>query len=154
MDSDGDKIADHRDQCPGTPKGIIVDEVGCRLSEPKGAEVTEKGTWIFNDIMFDSNKWDIKPEMFSTLDKVAGLLKNNPTLVMVIKGHTNTIGTQAHNIPLSKNRAESVRNYLISNGVEKERLPAVGHGFDRPMASNDTDEGLARNRRVEFVPIR
>jgi OOP family OmpA-OmpF porin len=153
-DSDGDGVPDSYDKCPNTPKRIIVDEVGCPLFEPKDAEVTEKGTWIFNDILFDSNKWDIKPEMFSTLDKLAGILKNNPTLVMVIEGHTNTIGTQAHNIALSQNRAESVKNYLISKGVERERLTAVGYGFDRPMTSNDTDQGRARNRRVEFVPIR
>ncbi len=154
LDSDGDGIPDYRDECPGTAKGVIVDEVGCPLPEPKGAEVTEKGTWIFNDILFDSNKWYIKQEMISTLDKVAGILKNNPTLVMVIEGHTNNIGTRIHNQMLSQNRAESVMTYLVSKGVEKERLSAVGHGFDRPMISNDTAEGHTRNRRVEFVPIR
>jgi OOP family OmpA-OmpF porin len=153
-DSDGDSVPDSYDKCPNTPKRVIVDEVGCPLPQPKGAEVTEKGTWIFNDILFDSNKWDIKPEMFLTLDKVAGILKNNPTLVMVIEGHTNTIGTQAHNLSLSQNRAESVMNYMIKKGVNKERLTAVGYGFDQPITSNDTEQGRARNRRVEFVPIR
>jgi OOP family OmpA-OmpF porin len=87
------------------------------------------------------------------LDGVVAVLKRNPTLRVEIQGHTDNIGSEASNRKLSENRARAVMEYLVKKGVEAERLSAAGYGSSRPIASNDTLEGRARNRRVELTPV-
>ncbi len=153
-DQDGDGISNVLDKCPGSPKGTLVDEEGCDLSDFKSAEITSKGSWIFRDIHFAANKWTLKKNMLPALNKVTSMLKNNPKLVLVIEGHTNNIGTMKRNKELSQNRAQAVMGYFVKKGLPQNRLAAVGYGFAQPIASNGTPEGRAKNRRVEFVPIR
>lgn len=146
-DSDGDNVPDCLDKCPGTPKGSKVDADGC----PPGVE---KASFVFRNILFDFRKADLKPASFPILDEVAEYLKANPELKMEIQGHTDSIGTAEFNKTLSKKRADAVKAYLVKEGgISGERLSALGFGFNRPIATNKTDKGRAKNRRVEFIPF-
>ncbi|SPD74082.1 conserved exported hypothetical protein [uncultured Desulfobacterium sp.] len=137
-DSDGDGVPDSRDRCPNTPKGVTVNEVGC---------------WVCKYLNFDFDKWDIKPQYYPCLNEGVEYLKSKPTMKVEIQGHTDNIGSQKYNQKLSEKRAMEVMDYLVSKGIEKERLCAKGFGFSDPVASNDTEEGRAKNRRVQFNPI-
>ena len=84
---------------------------------------------------------------------MVAVLERNPSLNIVIQGHTDNRGTAAHNQKLSENRAKSVLEYFVEKGITRERLSAVGFGFSSPAATNETPEGQAKNRRVELKPI-
>ena len=97
-------------------------------------------------------KDEIKPVSFPVLDEVAAVLIGTPTILRVrVEGHTDSRGRDRYNLDLSKRRAHSVRRYLMSKGVEPRRLVAEGYGETVPIATNDTSDGRAENRRVEFV---
>jgi OOP family OmpA-OmpF porin len=102
-------------------------------------------------INFDTNKAAIKPESQPIIEQVVKLLKNNPSLAVSIEGHTDNTGNPAKNRELSKQRAESVVNALTRQGIAAKRLNAVGWGQEKPAAENKTEEGKAKNRRVEIV---
>lgn len=102
-------------------------------------------------INFETGKADIKPESQAIVDQVADMLKANDSLRVGIEGHTDNVGTAAFNKTLSENRAKSVMNAIISRGVDKARLTATGWGQEKPMADNKTEDGRAKNRRVEIV---
>lgn len=105
---------------------------------------------VLKNIFFDFNKYDLKPESKPELDKLVQFLKDNPTLHITIKGYTDSVGTASFNLTLSQHRAEAVMQYLIAHGIQANRLKAVGYGEAQPVASNETEEGRALNRRVEF----
>jgi outer membrane protein OmpA-like peptidoglycan-associated protein len=105
---------------------------------------------VLNNIFFETNKATIKPESAAELERVAKLLKENPTIRLEISGHTDNVGSYRANQKLSEQRAKSVVDYLISNGVESSRLEYKGYAFNQPIADNNTPEGRAQNRRVEF----
>ncbi len=105
---------------------------------------------VINNILFNSGKATLKPSSFPTLDKLADLLKKNPDVKIEVSGHTDNIGSAAVNKRLSKQRALAVKNYLVSRGIEQNRIVAEGYGFEQPIASNETAEGRAQNRRVEL----
>ncbi len=171
MDSDGDGVPDHLDQCPGTPKGVRVDSKGCPIEPrdsdgdgviddkdecpgtPKGARVDERGCWVVENVFFDTDKSKIKPQGFKVLDEVVPVLEQNPDLKVEVQGHADIRGTEEYNRKLSLRRANAVRAYLVKKGVDAERLTVVGYGFSKPAAPNDTKEGMAKNRRVEFMPL-
>ncbi len=100
---------------------------------------------------FDTNKWDIKPESQPTLKEVAKMLSESPDLKVGIEGHTDNVGTPEANKTLSENRANSVMAALVSGGVPATRMEAVGFGQDKSIADNRSEEGRAKNRRVEIV---
>ncbi len=102
-------------------------------------------------INFQRASFDLDPKSYPTLNKLAEAANRCPTLIVEIEGHTDAEGTPERNQRLSDRRANSVRNYLAKAGVDPNRLKAVGYGQDRNIASNDTPEGRARNRRIEFV---
>lgn len=105
-------------------------------------------------ITFDVNKADIKPESYGTLNDIATVLKENPSVKVKIVGHTDSDGDDALNLNLSKRRAESVRNELTSKfGIDASRMQTEGAGETRPVASNDTPANKAMNRRVEFIKL-
>ncbi|MDX1629502.1 MAG: OmpA family protein [Fulvivirga sp.] len=115
----------------------------------------EIGTTVrLNNIFFDFDKTTLKPESFVELDKVVEFLKNNPSVEIEIAGHTDSKGSDEYNINLSQGRAQSVVDYLISQGIESDRLIAKGYGETVPVATNETDEGRAINRRVEFTVLK
>lgn len=105
---------------------------------------------IPSDISFATNRADIQPNFQPILDQFAEGLRNNPNAEVRIIGHTDSTGTDAINNPLSVERAASTRNYLTARGVSGARIHVEGRGSREPIASNDTAEGRARNRRVEI----
>ncbi len=102
-------------------------------------------------ILFDVDKADIKAESQPIIDQVVSLLKENPTLTVRLEGHTDSSGNAQHNQILSEKRAKAVLTSLVGAGIDKSRLQAVGFGQTKPIADNSTEDGRARNRRVELV---
>ena len=102
------------------------------------------------NILFETNKWEIPVNHQKDLSAVASLLKTNNTWIIKVSGHTDNIGGADLNMTLSKNRAESVKRYLVSQGVSSGRIDVEYFGLTRPLASNDAEEGRLQNRRVEF----
>jgi OmpA-OmpF porin, OOP family len=107
-----------------------------------------------NNIFFELNKADLKAESAAELDRLIKVLKENNSLVIEIGGHTDSQGADAYNATLSQNRVNTVIDYLTKNGIDKSRLSAKGYGEAKPIASNDTEEGRALNRRVEFTVLK
>ena len=99
-------------------------------------------------VLFEFGQADIKAAFYPLLDEGAEILKRNPTMKIEIQGHTDNVGSEAFNQRLSENRANAVKEYLISKGISADRLKAVGYGESNPIAPNDTEEGRAMNRRV------
>ncbi|WP_316810721.1 OmpA family protein [Pedobacter heparinus] len=148
-DSDGDGVADQFDKCPGTPAGTAVDGSGCPL--PKAPEPTAVATGNltgFETIQFEFNSSVLKTESYPTLDKLSSVLRENGGKVTV-NGYASSEGTAAYNLKLSKDRANSVKTYLVNSGVNASQVVTKGNGEANPVASNDTEEGRIQNRRVE-----
>ena len=103
-----------------------------------------------NNIFFDFDKSELRPESFPELNRLAKVLQENPDRKVEISGHTCSMGTEAYNRDLSKRRAQSVVGYLISVGCDDASLISTGYGESKPIASNETEEGRSQNRRVEF----
>jgi len=142
IDLDGDGVLDTLDKCPNTPKGVKVDSSGCPIPIPEKVSITLL-------VEFDFDKAIVKPHYHNDIEKVANFLKAYPNTTAELEGHTDSIGTDEYNMKLSKRRAESVKNYLVEKfDVDPGRLTAVGYGESQPVASNETDEGRQRNRRV------
>jgi outer membrane protein OmpA-like peptidoglycan-associated protein len=104
-----------------------------------------------SDVLFDFGKATLRPEAREKLAKVSGILLAYPTLRVQIEGNTDNVGSDAFNQTLSEKRAFGVRDYLVAQGVDGNKLTAIGYGKSRPIASNDTAEGRQQNRRVELV---
>ena len=151
-DNDNDGILDANDKCPNEAevKNGFEDEDGC--PDETLAKV-EKGKIIIKDkIYFDTGKAKIKPESIPVVRAVQGILAANPEITKVsIEGHTDDRGSANANRKLSQARAESVRNWLIENGIGPERLSALGYGEDKPAMEGKTKEARELNRRVEFI---
>jgi outer membrane protein OmpA-like peptidoglycan-associated protein len=108
---------------------------------------------ILKNVFFDTDKADLKPASETELNRLTLLMQQNPRMKVEISGHTDNIGNKEHNATLSNNRARSVFDYLVHQGIAAERMTYKGYGFDKPVASNDTEEGRALNRRTEFTII-
>jgi outer membrane protein OmpA-like peptidoglycan-associated protein len=108
---------------------------------------------VLNNVFFETNKWDLKPESMIELNRLVDLLQANLDKKIEIGGHTDNVGSDEANLTLSNNRAQSVVDYLIKKGVASDRLTAKGYGETQPIATNDTDAGRAKNRRTEFKVI-
>jgi outer membrane protein OmpA-like peptidoglycan-associated protein len=106
---------------------------------------------VLNNIFFDVNQYELKPESISELDKLVELLNDNPGVKILISGHTDNTGKATDNLKLSENRAKAVVNYLIAKGIEASRLQYKGFGSTRAVADNATEEGRAQNRRTELT---
>ncbi len=104
-------------------------------------------------INFATGKSDIQPESLPIIDQVAAMLTANPSLKISVEGHTDNVGTPASNKTLSENRAKAVMNACLAKGIDKSRLTAKGWGQDKPILDNNTEEGKAKNRRVEIVKM-
>lgn len=106
-------------------------------------------TFVLDNVYFPNDSYDLLPESISSLNRLLKLLQEHPSMRIEISGHTSDIGGKEHNIKLSKNRAKTVRNFLILNDIDVTRLRIKGYGPDQPIADNKTEEGQALNRRVE-----
>ncbi len=114
-------------------------------------EPIKKGTKVvLNNIFFESGRAELKPVSYVELNKAVDLLKDNKTMVIEIGGHTDNVGADDLNMKLSENRAKAVMNYMVLAGIDASRLKSKGYGETQPIASNDTKEGKAKNRRTEF----
>ncbi len=103
-----------------------------------------------NNVFFDFDKWNLRPESYIELNSVVGLLKDNPSIEIEMSAHTDSYGTDEYNFTLSDNRARSCMEYIISQGIDASRITSHGYGESKPVATNETTEGRQLNRRVEF----
>jgi len=157
-DIDQDGFADDIDRCPYDPEDLnsFEDEDGCPDERLKNARivVTNEAIKIKEVIYFDTGKASIQSRSYDLLDELGRVIAEHPELRKIrIEGHTDAVGNDLSNLKLSQARAESVAAYLRSKGIEGSRLDAAGFGEMRPIASNDTEDGRAQNRRVEFIIV-
>ncbi|MEM1137084.1 MAG: OmpA family protein [Bacteroidota bacterium] len=111
-------------------------------------KLTTETAFILKNVLFDTGEAILKPTSYVELDKVATLLKDSTSYEVIISGHTDNIGNKSYNIRLSKNRAESVKVYLLSKSIDQKRLKTKGYGSAIPVRSNETEKGREKNRRV------
>lgn len=124
------------------------------FNEPIEIDSLEIGEpFVLKNIYFETDKWELLPTSFPELDKLIKALQHNRQIKIEISGHTDNTGTEEYNLKLSEQRAKSVVNYLVSKGISKERLINKGYGSGKPLSDNDTEEGRAKNRRVELVVL-
>jgi OmpA-OmpF porin, OOP family len=116
-------------------------------------QINQTGRVSVYGINFDTGKATLRPESESVLAEMAALLQKQPEWYMLVAGHTDTVGTDAVNVPLSRQRAEAVIAWLGAKGIDKSRLTAAGFGAKKPLADNTTEEGRAKNRRVDLVKL-
>nr|WP_298890636.1 OmpA family protein [uncultured Acinetobacter sp.] len=141
----------------GGAGGYVLDQKEKKLKEQlagSGVDVGRNadgsiGLVMPGNITFPTNSYSISPSFYATLDKVAQTL-NDGTVAVVVSGYTDSTGNDGINIPLSKNRAAAVKQYLINKGVSSSRISSEGYGASNPIASNDTAAGREQNRRVEI----
>ncbi len=148
-DSDGDGIVDARDECPDAPEEKGGDGDGC----PDAPQIAiESGMInIRGKIVFDVASAELLPKNARLLELLAKLLTENNQIKRVqVEGHTDATGDEAFNQQLSLDRAQTVVKALIARGVKSDRLSTKGMGRSQPLGTNDSEEGRARNRRVEF----
>jgi outer membrane protein OmpA-like peptidoglycan-associated protein len=181
LDSDGDGVMNDADQCPDTPAGEAVDAAGCSASQrdgdadgvsdaldkcpntPPGTAVDLNGcsklfmeagkALVLEGVLFKTGSAAITPQSAAVLDKVADALVSNLGVRAEVGGHTDNVGNPKSNQRLSEKRADAVRAYLIKKGVPADQLTSVGYGQEGPVASNETTDGRAQNRRVELKKI-
>jgi len=145
-DSDGDSVNDDEDRCP-LVKGVRSN-YGC---PPIKAELTKRVKDAADRIYFVRARATIEPVSFGELERVAAILKSDSTLRLRIEGYTDSEGPDARELRLSARRAQSVERYLVVLGIAPSRMETIGYGKKKPLAPNDSPEGMARNRRVEMV---
>ncbi|MEO0437990.1 MAG: OmpA family protein [Pseudomonadota bacterium] len=172
-DSDGDGVVDGNDRCPNTRAGVAVDSVGCALDSdgdgvpdfrddcrntPTGVTVDSRGCPVKDEVVltvdrlgfaFDSFALDAPSQ--AALDAAVDVIKSHSSVQLDVVGYTDSRGTDEYNQTLSERRAQAAVDYLVSKGVSRDQLRPIGRGESSPVASNDTDDGRARNRRVELV---
>ncbi len=140
-DNDGDWVPDSVDKCPNTPKNLVVDHNGCPI-------ITTLR------INFDTNSYKIKKIYYPDIQRVAEVLKSNPSLKIEVAGYTDDKGSKTYNIKLSQKRAEAVKEILVKKfKIDPKRIVAKGYGEAYPLVPNTSDTNRALNRRVEIVDI-
>ena len=152
-DADQDGIADENDQCPNQaeiPNGYLDDD-GCPDVAPARVTVTRRRIEITDSILFESGRARLLAESGPTIDDVAKVLDDVPSMHIRVEGHTDSQGGEQFNLELSQERARAVMIYLTAKGISADRLESEGYGETVPLDTNRTPEGRQRNRRVEFV---
>lgn len=169
-DSDNDSVSDAQDACPNTQPGVAVGTDGCEPDQDEDGIVDRLDLCIDSsaqadlnpfgcpadtpiilaDLYFSSGTADLSPAARSYLDRVAAILQRSPETVFEVGGHTDSIGEPERNLTVSRQRAQAVADYLISKGIDAERLRPVGYGPANPVADNASPEGRRANRRVEL----
>lgn len=139
QDTDGDGVSDGLDECPNTFQGVEVNANGC---------IVKAQTIVLQNVHFATASAELTPAARQTLKTVVNSLKSQTDIDVVIAGYTDNVGPEASNEELSEQRARSVRGYLIRHGIESGRLTARGYGESQPIATNATEAGRGKNRRV------
>ncbi len=177
VDSDGDGVADYLDKCPDTPSGVKVDATGCPVdtdgdgvpdyqdkcpdragpaSNQGCPEIKAEDKKILNEatkyINFAFNKATLTTSSYPKLDQMVRILNDYPDYSLSIAGHTDSKGADDYNLRLSYERAAAARTYMLKKGIPADRIEARGYGETKPIASNATAAGQAKNRRVDFDP--
>jgi len=147
MDVDKDGVPDYLDKCPTVPGK--ASNFGCPIQATKVQLATISDGIKY--LQFETGNAIIKPSSFPALNALAKMLLDNPTFGFLIEGHTDNVGDSKENLTLSLQRANAVKSYLVSKGVEASRITANGYGDTRPIVSNDTAAGKAKNRRVDMT---
>lgn len=142
LDTDADNVKDYMDKCPNTPAGTQVDDMGCPLQS--------KARGVLKGVTFKTGSPELVENAKTVLDGVAEELKKFPEVKVEVQGHSDSMGNEAFNLSLSQKRAQSVVDYLASQGVPAAQLTAKGYGQSAPIADNKTADGRAKNRRVEL----
>ncbi|MCO5946296.1 OmpA family protein [Mucilaginibacter flavidus] len=151
-DSDGDGVADQFDKCPNTPAGSVVDGSGCPIKFPEpvaAAAAPAPAATPYGNIQFEFDSSVLKTSSYPVLDATSADMRANSSTV-TLAGYASSEGTAAHNMRLSKDRANSVKTYLVNSGVDAKRLKVKGFGETHPIADNSTEDGRVANRRVEM----
>ncbi|MBK6627605.1 MAG: OmpA family protein [Flavobacteriales bacterium] len=138
---------------PPPPKVRVADHAGTAQVELPRVEPEVGKSIVLDHIFFDFDKADLKPESHAELEKVVHLLTDYPHMRIEIGAHTDDQGSEAYNIRLSNDRAKAVVDHLVKQKVDADRLSWKGYGKSRPVADNSSEEGRARNRRVEFTVL-
>jgi len=155
LDNDGDRILDANDKCPDEAETYngFMDEDGCPDKKPE-IVFEEKAAIILDGVNFASGSSELTESAKEVLGKVVRTLEDYPEMTLEINGYTDNTGSLAFNMKISKRRAESVKNYLINQGIQADRLTSNGYGPENPIESNSTREGRAKNRRIEFFRMK
>lgn len=170
QDSDFDGICNESDWCLETPAGAIVDKYGCSEQPPPApiveapiveaqpvvpeVKVVRQQKRIILNVLFDFDKWNIRPQYHSVIADFAGVLKKFSDVSVVIEGHTDSRGMDKYNEVLSQRRADSVRSYLVDKfDIDPSRIKAIGYGESRPIADNKSIQGRQKNRRIEALVL-
>jgi len=152
-DSDGDGVSDQFDKCPNTPAGTVVDGSGCPIVFPKPdtikATAATAAAAAYSNIQFEFDSSVLKTSSYPVLDATSADMRSNSS-TLTLGGYASSEGTAAHNMRLSRDRANSVKTYLVNSGVDAKRLKIKAYGETHPIADNSTEEGRIANRRVEF----
>jgi len=146
-DRDGDGVVDRLDKCPDQPGPKEND--GCPVQ--KFIVVTKEKIELKQKVHFATDKSTIYPDSFPMLTEIADVLKSRPEVKIRIEGHTDSRGGMKHNMTLSQARADSVKQFLVGQGVDPARMESRGFGPTQPIADNRTSAGREQNRRVEFI---
>ncbi|MBD3319747.1 MAG: OmpA family protein [Chitinivibrionales bacterium] len=154
IDNDKDGIPDLKDKCPNEPENFnnVNDKDGCPDEKKKESKMPKHQ--VIKGVKFKSGRSEMSFDSYRHLDPIIEEMKKYPEIEIEIRGHTDSIGRASANKRLSQMRAESVRQYLISRGIESHRMRAVGFGSSSPIADNRTAAGRAQNRRIEIVRIK
>ncbi|MBN1575337.1 MAG: OmpA family protein [Chitinispirillaceae bacterium] len=154
LDNDKDGIPDLKDKCPDEPEVFnnLDDKDGCPDSLKKEPDMPKQQ--LLRGVNFRSGSPEMTFESYQALEPVLQQLKQYPSVVIEIRGHSDSVGSYNRNMLLSQRRAESVRQYLISKGIESNRIRAAGFGSSSPIADNRTAAGRAQNRRIEIVRVK
>jgi OOP family OmpA-OmpF porin len=157
LDSDGDGVPDYLDKCPNTPLGVQVDSDGCPIKKEVTKDtvvITKPGEVeslvLSGDANFEFNKSKLLPNAYAVLDSIVSTMKAHVEYKWEVGGYTDKVGSDKYNTKLSQRRAKAVVDYLVSKGVIRKNIKAVGYGKANPIATNDTLEGRSMNRRVEI----
>jgi outer membrane protein OmpA-like peptidoglycan-associated protein len=146
------QLAEQQRQQAEAERTKLRERLRQQLSLVLETQETARGLIVnINDVLFDFNKYTLKPEAREKMAKVAGILLAYPGLKIQLEGHTDSIGSDEYNQKLSEERADTVRDYLTQQGVTASNLSAIGYGKANPVASNDTAAGRQKNRRVDMV---
>lgn len=137
--------------------GLAVDAGAYAVPEAEAHEIVATinlaaqylETYRLENVYFDTDKATLRPESYPPLEELVKVMKDHPTMVIELAGHTDSRGDDAHNLDLSRRRANAVRDYAISKGIDPKRLAAKGYGELQPVATNDTTDGMQQNRRTE-----
>jgi len=155
-DSDGDGVADQFDKCPNTPAGTVVDGSGCPINFPKidtslfVRKPSAEPAKAYSNIQFEFDSSVLRTSSYPALDATSADMRANAAKKYELDGFASSEGTAAHNLKLSRDRANSVKTYLVNSGVDSKRLKVKAYGETHPIADNSTEEGRIANRRVEF----